>query len=185
MGYYELVDLVKMGVTLHGNNIKISTFTNIYNPTNLIVHDNVRIDDFCVLSCKGVIEIERNVHISAHCFISSSTLIKIGQYSSVSVGSKLFGSCDDFSGNFMVNPTVPVQFTNVNNADIIIKNHVVIGSNSVCLPGVTLNDGVAIGCNSFINKSCESWTIYAGSPIRCLKKRERKCLNLQELYESL
>ena len=54
-----------MGVTIHGENIKISKFVNIYNPKNLILHNNIRIDDFTIISCKGSIEIFNNVHISA------------------------------------------------------------------------------------------------------------------------
>ena len=181
---YTIDELKGLGVTIYGDNIKISKFTNIYNPSNLILYNNIRIDDFCVISCKGKIIIHNNVHISAQSFISSSTLIEIGNYSSISVGTKLFGSCDDFSGKYMVNPTLPSKFTNVMNENIIIKDHVVIGANSVCLPGIILDEGVAIGCNSFINISCNKWSIYAGTPIKFIKSRYNECKNLQYEYEN-
>lgn len=181
---YTIEELRSLGVTIFGNNIKISKFTNIYNPQNLILHNNIRIDDFCVISCKGKIIIKNNVHISAQCFISSSSLIEIGNYSSISVGTKLFGSCDDFSGKYMVNPTVPSRFTNVVNKDIIIEDHVVIGSNTVCLPGIVVSEGVAIGCNSFININCDEWCIYAGTPIKFIKNRYDNCKTLQQEYEN-
>ena len=183
--YYSINELMNMGIKILGKNIKISRFTNIYNPINLILHDNIRIDDFCIISCKGIIEILNNVHISAQCFISSSTMIKIGKYSSISVGTKIFGACDDFSGEYMVNPTLPCEYTNVSLGDIIIHDHVVIGSNSVILPNVILHEGVAIGSNSFIKKSCDSWKIYAGSPLKYIKERSKNCLNLQYKYEQL
>lgn len=181
--YYTIDELKHLGITIYGDNVLISKFTNIYNPNNLTIYNNVRIDDFCVISCKGQIVIHNNVHISSHCYISSSTLIEIGNYSSISVGCKLFGSCDDFSGNYMVNPTIPKIYTNVKNGDIIIKDLIVIGSNSICMPGITIDEGVAIGCNSFINENCKEWNIYAGTPIKFLKKRSNKCKDLKTIYE--
>ena len=180
---YSIDELKELGIKVFGKNIKISKFVNIYNPTNLILHDNIRIDDFTILSCKGSIEIFNNVHISTHCFITSSTKIIIGKYSGISSGTKVFGSSDDYSGNFLTGPTIPSKYLNVQNGDIIIKNHVVIGSNSVIMPNITIEEGTAIGVNSFINKNTDEWKIYAGSPIKFIKNREKNCLKLQKLLE--
>ena len=78
---YTKEELIELGAKIYGDNIYISKFTNIYNPSNLILHDNIRIDDFTIISCKGIIEIFNYVHISAQCFISSSTKIMIGNFS--------------------------------------------------------------------------------------------------------
>jgi galactoside O-acetyltransferase len=177
---YTIQELEKMGVKLYGKNINVSKFVNIYNPKNLILHDNIRIDDFTILSCKGLIEIFNYVHISAQCFISSTTKIIIGNFSAISVGTKIFGGCDDFSGEYLANPTIPTKYTNVKIGDILIGENVIIGSNSVVMPCVQINDGVAVGANSFINTNCDFWKIYAGSPIRFIKNRKKDCLKLLE-----
>ena len=52
---YTIEDLEKMGVKVYGKNINISKFVNIYNPKNLILLDNIIIDDFTIISCKGII----------------------------------------------------------------------------------------------------------------------------------
>ena len=181
---YTIDELLQLGIKIYGKNILISKYVNIYNPQNLILHDNIRIDDFTIISCKGIIEIFNYVHISAHCFISSATKIEIGNYSAVSVGTKIFGGCDDFSGQFLSNPTIPNKYTNVKIGDIIIHNNVIIGSNSVIMPDIIINEGVAIGANSFINKNCESWKIYAGTPIKFIKDRKKDCLKLLEEFKS-
>ena len=49
---------------------------------------------------------------------------------------------------------------------IIIGKHVVIGSNSVILPGVTLNDGSSVGAMSLVNKSIDGPYIFAGIPAK-------------------
>jgi galactoside O-acetyltransferase len=181
---YSIEDLKNIGVIVYGKNIKISKFVNIYNPKNLILHDNIRIDDFCIISCKGTIEIFNNVHISAQCFVSSATNIIFGNYSGISVGVKLFGGCDDFSGEYLTNPTIPNKYTNVIIGDIILKDHVLIGSNSIVLPNVILAEGTAIGSNSLVKKSTNEWKIYGGVPIKEIKDRSRNCLELQCEYEN-
>ena len=180
---YTIEELEKMGVTIYGENIKITRFVNIYNPKNLILHDNIRIDDFTIISCKGIIEIFNFVHISAQCFISSSTKITIGNFSAISVGTKIFGSCDDFSGEFLANPTIPTEYTNVKIGDILIGENVIIGSNSVMMPNIVIEEGAVIGANSFINKNCSSWNIYAGNPIKFIKNRSKNCFELLEKFK--
>jgi len=181
--FYTKEELINLGVKVYGNNIYISKYVNIYNPTKLTLHDNIRIDDFTIISCKGLIEIFNYVHISAQCFISSTTQIIIGNFSAISVGTKIFGGCDDFLGEYLTNPTIPKKYTNVKIGDIIIKENVVIGSNSVIMPNIIINDGVAIGANSFINKNCDEWKIYAGSPIKFIKNRKKDCLKLLDDFK--
>jgi galactoside O-acetyltransferase len=181
---YTIEELKKMGIIVYGENIFISKFVNIYKPQNLILHDNIRIDDFTIISCKGIVEIFNYVHISAQCFISCSTKITIDNYSAISVGTKLFGSCNDFSGKYLSNPTIPEKYTNVKIGDILIGKNVIIGSNSVIMPEITIEDGAVVGALSFVNKNCNSWNIYAGSPIKFIKNREKDCLKLLKEFEN-
>jgi acetyltransferase-like isoleucine patch superfamily enzyme len=183
--FYTIDELLNLGVEVLGKNISISKFANIYNPKNLILHNNIRIDDFCIISCKGIIEIFNNVHISAHCFISSTTIIQIGNYSAISVGTKIFGGTDDFSGEYLANPTVPSIYTNVRKGNIIISDMVIVGSNTVIMPDISIGEGVSIGANSFVNKDCEPWKIYAGTPIKYIKNKSKQCLFLKDEYEKI
>ena len=73
----------------------------------------------------------------------------------------------------MTNPTLNSKYTNVTSAVVTIGRHVIIGSGSVVLPGITLAEGVCIGALSLVNKTCDSFTTYAGIPIKFIKKRSR------------
>lgn len=84
----------------------------------------------------------------------------------------------------MTNPTIPNLYKNVFSASVTLKRHVIVGSGTVILPGVTLNEGVAIGALSLVSKSCEEFAIYAGSPAKFIKKRSRNLLTLEEQYKS-
>ena len=84
----------------------------------------------------------------------------------------------------MTNPTIPAQYTGVTHADVFLGRRVIVGSGSVILPNVTLEDGVAIGALSLIRKSCKAFGIYAGVPAKFIKERKRDLLELEKYFLS-
>ena len=54
------------------------------------------------------------------------------------------------------------------------------GSGSVLLPGVTLEEGVAVGALSLIRENCRSFGIYAGTPARLVGERKHDLLLLEK-----
>ena len=84
----------------------------------------------------------------------------------------------------MTGPTVPSEYANVKHADVFFGKHVAVGSGSVILPGLTLEEGVAIGALSLVNKNCEEFGIYFGSPARRVKERRRDLLVLEQQLNS-
>lgn len=45
-------ELEEIGFCSYGTNVKISRYARIYSPEKIKIGDNVRIDDFCILSGK-------------------------------------------------------------------------------------------------------------------------------------
>lgn len=82
----------------------------------------------------------------------------------------------------MTGPTLPSEFTNVRHADVYMGKHAIVGSGSVVLPGVTLEEGVAVGALSLVHKRCEAFGIYAGNPARRIKERKRDLLELEQRF---
>lgn len=54
---------------------------------------------------------------------------------------------------------------------LVVGNDVYIGARSVIMP-VTIGEGCVIGAGSFVNKDCEPWGIYVGSPARKIGSRK-------------
>jgi galactoside O-acetyltransferase len=108
--------------------------------------------------------------------------ITLEDFCNLSSRVSIYSSNDDYSGSFMTNPTIAPEFTNVNNADVIIGRHVIIGSGSIVLPGVILEEGVAIGALSLVKKKCQAFTIYAGSPLKKISNRSKKILELEKSF---
>ena len=75
-------ELSSIGFLSYGKNLKISRKTSFYSPETISFGDNVRIDDFCILS--GNIKIGSNIHISAYVALYGSQGIFIEDYAGIS-----------------------------------------------------------------------------------------------------
>lgn len=183
MGLLSREDIELMGFRRVGENSRLSDRASYYNCANIVIGDNVRIDDFCVLSAGiGGIEIGNYIHIAVYTSLIGAGKITLRDFSNISSKVAIYSSNDDYSGASMTNPMVPETFTNVSHADVIIGRHVIIGSGSVVLPGVTLGDGVGIGALSLVSKSCNEFGLYSGVPARRIKERKRDLLALEKKF---
>ena len=84
----------------------------------------------------------------------------------------------------MTNPTLPSRYTGITHADVLLGKHVIIGSGTVILPGINLEEGVAIGALSLVTKDCQAFGIYVGNPARRIKERKRDLLALEAAFLS-
>lgn len=173
----------QMGFASVGDNVQISDRASFYGVALIALGDNVRIDDFCVLSA-GVsgINIGQHVHIAVYSSLIGAGKITLSDFCNISSRVSIYSSSDDFSGATMTNPTVPSEYTGVTHADVFLGKHVIIGCGCVILPGVTLEDGAAVGALSLVNKNCEAFGTYAGNPARRIKGRKQDLLNLEQQF---
>lgn len=181
MPYLTTEQIEKIGFKSIGKDVKISDRASIYNADQIQIGDYSRIDDFCVIS--GVITIGRNVHITPQCLIAGGKPgIHIGDFVALAYGVKVFAQSDDYSGRTMTNSTIPKRFKDESMLPVSIDDHSIVGANSVIFPGVTLNEGTAIGAMSLVLKSTDPWSIYIGSPAKRLKSRRRDLLNCAQEF---
>ena len=96
----------------------------------------------------------------------------------------IYSSNDDYSGATMTNPTLPDKFKNVAYADVFLGKHVIVGCGSIILPGVTLEEGAAVGALSLVSRNCMAFGIYAGNPARRIKERKRDLLALERQFSA-
>ncbi|HCS65797.1 MAG TPA: galactoside O-acetyltransferase [Cellvibrio sp.] len=169
-----------LGFSSVGENVQISDRASFYGADRIALGSNVRIDDFCVLSAGlGGICIGQHVHIAVGASLIGAGKITLSDFVGISSKASIYSSNDDYSGEAMTGPTLPGEFTNVRHADIFMGKHVIVGSGSVILPGVTLEEGVAVGALSLVHKRCEAFGIYVGNPVRRIKERKRDLLELE------
>lgn len=170
-----------MGFASLGENVQISDRASFYGNSRIRIGNNVRIDDYCVLSAGiGGIDIGSHIHIAVYTSLIGAGKISLADFCNLSSRVSIYSSNDDYSGTTLTNPTVPSEFTGVTHADVLLGKHVIVGCGSVILPGVVLEEGVAIGALSLITKRCTAFGIYAGNPAHRVKERKRDLLDLEQ-----
>lgn len=179
--FYNEEELKQLGLGAAGHNVLISRKASIYGAENISIGNDVRVDDFCILS--GNITIGNYVHIAAYSALYGGEKgIVIKDFSNVSSRVCIYAVSDDYSGESMTNPMIPDKYKNVIRKTVVINKHVIIGSGSTVLPGVTLGEGTSVGAMSLVNKSTEPWGIYVGIPAKFIKERSRNLLELEKEF---
>ena len=107
--FYSREELATLGLKSYGVNVLISRYCRIYNPQNVVIGDNVRIDDFTIISAGKSVIIGNYVHIACYVSIIGSELIKISDFCGLSGRVSIYSSSDDYSGTFLSNPMVSEQ----------------------------------------------------------------------------
>ncbi len=172
--FYTKEELSKLGFNEVGDNVLVSRKASFYNIYEISIGSNVRIDDFCILS--GKINLGSYIHISAFCALYGQNGIVMEDYTGLSPRTTVFSASDDFSGDYLISPMPPKEFTNVQGGEVLIKSYCQIGASSVILPNVTIEQGVAVGTMSLVNRSLDEWGIYAGVPAKRIKERKKGLL---------
>lgn len=181
MAYLSEAEAQKIGFKYLGKNVKISSRAIIYNPEEIEIGDNSRIDDLCMIS--GKIQIGSYVHIGAMCFIAGGvTGVYIGDFCGISYGSKIFSQSDDYTGAALYSPLVPKKYKKETLEPIYLEKNVLIGAGCIIVPGITVAEGCAIGAMSLVLKDTQPWGIYIGQPAKRIKDRKKDMLQLQEQF---
>lgn len=130
-----------------GNHSTIYKETTIYNSPSgrFVMKDNSHVAPYgYFLIDKNKVEIGSNVAIGPHCSFF----------------------CHSNKAESLEGPFTEAYI----DEDIIIGNNVFIGAHCVILPGTQIPDNVVIGSSSVVKGKLESGYVYAGSPVKKLKK---------------
>ena len=97
----------------------------------------------------------------------------MGDFSSLASGVKVWLSSNDY-----VNELITHSVPNVKEiqGSVTLGKYTGVGTNSVIMPNNNIPEGVSIGALSFVpsNYKFEPWTVYAGRPIKPIKKRNKE-----------
>lgn len=179
--FYTMKELRELGLNCYGENVCISRKASIYGAERIFIGNNVRIDDFCILS--GHIEIGEYTHIAAYTALhGGKDGIYISDFVSLSSKVSVYSVNDDYSGETMTNPMIPETYKNVKSAPVYIERHTIIGSTSIVLPGVRIAEGSAFGSFSLITKNSEPWSMNVGIPSKKIGERKKDLLDLEQQF---
>ena len=179
--FYSFEELSKLGLKSIGKNVLISRKSSIYSPHVISIGNNVRIDDFCILSGGVGIDLGNYIHIAAYSAIFGAGLVKMDDYSGLSSRVTVYSVSDDYSGRSMTNPMISDEYKPyLSKGPVTIGKHVVVGTNTTILPNVVLENGCAIGAYSLVSRKCKELWIYSGVPAKKLMPRQQDILSLEK-----
>ena len=187
-GYYTEDDLKHAGFKSLGKNVRIAKNNTIIGLENIIIGDNVRIDGYCAIisAGDGWLNIGSYIHIGGWCYLSAGDGIEMENFSGLSQGVRIYSRTDDYSGKHLTNPTVPEKYIGITRGAVVLGRHVIIGSGAVILPKVTIGEGSSVGALSLVTNDLDPWGVYFGCPVKRLKGRSKRLLELEaELKQEL
>ncbi|PWM43648.1 MAG: galactoside O-acetyltransferase [Clostridiales bacterium] len=179
--FYTPSELAEIGFKRYGTNVLVSRKASIYGAENITIGDNVRIDDFCILS--GHVEIGSNIHISAYNALYGTLGIVLEDYTGISPRCSLFSAMDDFSGEFLIGPIHREELTNVIGGKITLKRFSQLGCNCVVFPEITIGEGAIVGAMSMVKNDMTPWSINYGIPAKKVGERNKGLL--KKLHHNL
>lgn len=166
-----------------GENVFLSDKASFHNCEKIYIGNRIRIDDFCVLSAgDGGIFIGDYVHVAVFSLLIGKGRIRLNDFCNLSSRVSIYSSNDDYSGQSLTNPMIPIKYKNVISADVDVGEHVIVGSGSIILPGVKLAKGVAVGALSLVKEDVKAFDIVAGVPARVVKHRSKELLILEKNF---
>jgi acetyltransferase-like isoleucine patch superfamily enzyme len=164
-----------------GTGVLVSSLAQFYDTEKMVLGDNSRIDDFCLVS--GRVELGRNVHLAAYTHVAGGDPgVFFGDFSGCAYGCHVLAQSDDYSGRSMTNPTVPSRFKQETFEAVRVGRHAILGAGTIVLPGCDVGEGAATGAGTVVRRPLEPWTIYAGERCRPIRSRSRDLLDLEQEY---
>jgi acetyltransferase-like isoleucine patch superfamily enzyme len=103
---------------------------------------------------------------------SYADMIYIGDYTHITSGCRLLCHQRDLTGYCVGDNAANLGYKT---GEIHIGKGVMVGMETIIMPGVTIGDGAIIGAGSIVTRDIPAWTIATGRPARVVKQiPERK-----------
>jgi acetyltransferase-like isoleucine patch superfamily enzyme len=157
----------------------ISPHIRVRHPATFEVGDDSIVDDFSYFSAR--VRIGRFCHVASGCCVAGGQghQFELGDFSSLSSGVKIWCTSDDYVEDVVTIVPAGLEGTvkrNLIAGDVTFGRYTAIGANSVVMPDNRVPDGTTIGALSFVPPRFpfDEWSVYAGIPIRFLRKRNRE-----------
>lgn len=179
--FYSKDELGQLGFQRIGDNVFISRKTSFYNSQLISIGNNVRIDDFCILS--GKVTLGDYIHIAAYsAFYAGKYEIMLDDFVTISSRNVIYAESDNYVDASFSCPLIGDDFRKVYGGNVHLKKHVLIGTNCTILPGVNLGEGVSVGAMSLVKEDLKPWGVYVGIPAKRIKERDRDILKLEDEF---
>lgn len=151
-----------------GQNVIVEPGVLVFHPENIEIGDNVYIGHNTILKGyhKNRLVIGDHTWIGQGCFFHSAGGITIGK--GVGIGPMVKVITSEHSGEKI---DMPVMFTDLKFAPVMLRDGCDIGIGSTILPGATIGEGAIVGAGAVVACDVPEFEVWAGVPARRLRAR--------------
>ncbi len=141
-------------------------------PHQISIGNYCRLENGISFKFDGIYKDGPNIIIENNVFLGANVEFNIRKKISIGADCLIGSNCKfiDHDHGFKLNELIRSQ--GGTEQAIYIGKDVWLGSNVIVLKGVTIGDGAIIGANSLVNKTIPANEIWAGNPIKFIKKRQ-------------
>jgi len=151
-----------------GDNVVFEPGTLVFHPESIRLGNNIYVGHYTIL--KGYFENEMvigdNTWIGQGCFFHSAGGLTIGANVGIGPHVKIITSFHVEEG-----VSVPILFSEISQAPVVIEADCDIGVGAIILPGVSLGRGSQIGAGAVVTRHIPPYSVVAGVPGRILRSR--------------
>lgn len=156
-------------------NARISRLADIEDSvrgTRIVIEDGAMIDSFVKIKPAGG---TGDVRIGRNSYINSGVVIYTGNGVDIGEGVAVAANCTFAPVNHEYRSKqkkIAEQGFMASRGGIVVEDDVWIGANCVILDGAILRRGCVVGAGSMVRGELESYSVYAGNPLKKIGQRE-------------
>ena len=164
---------VKSKLKKVGKEVRIMPLAKIANPGVVEFGDFCRVRDFVFFWGGQGVKVGQYCDIQPHVVVWGGGSLEIGDRVSVGPGTVLLTAVYSHEEGLKMVDGLGEGSAKALYGKLVIGSDVYIGANCTLMPDITIGEGAILGAGSFVNKSCEPWGIYVGSPAKKVAERPK------------
>ena len=179
MDVYNVPDAELMGENVKaklksvGEGVRLMPLAKIANAHVVEFGDFCRVRDFVFIWGGQGVKIGKHCDIQPHVVVWGGGLLEIGDRVSVGPGSVLLTAVYSHEQGLKMVDGLGEGSAKALYGKLVVGSDVYIGANCTLMPDISVGEGAVVGAGSFVNKDCEPWGIYVGSPAKKIAERPK------------
>jgi dTDP-4-amino-4,6-dideoxy-D-glucose acyltransferase len=153
--------------------VRLHPMGKICRPEMVEIGDYSRVCDFAFIWGGRGVRIGKHTDIQVQTVIWGGGELVVGDYVSVGLGSILLTAVYSHKEGLRMVDGLPDDQANALYGKLVIENDVYVGAHCTVLPNIVVGEGAILGAHSLVNKNCDPWGIYVGSPAKKVGERPR------------
>lgn len=151
-----------------GENVILEPGVLVFHAENISLGSNIYVGHFSILKGyhRNAMVIGDNTWIGQQCFFHSAGGITIGRNVGVGPQVRILTSVHKEEGI-----EVPILFSNLRFAPVVIEDDADLGVGTIVLPGVTIGRGAQVGAGAVVTHDVAAYSVVAGVPAKILRRR--------------